>query len=610
MHLPSAAELYSALSVALRTDPRLLSSTRLAAVRSAVFTWHTFVIIHLFTSCLLQRPTSGFLLPPAFSPPNADAFAAPTTVTFDPTSTEQPDSAVTPSPSFSDLYPNLASLKSLLTHRLEQATSRNNNDDGSDAIDDSNEFTFKEATVGDNSGWMSEDLLPKEKSIINIKLVKRVRPHINVALDRNARNYLTSPQLDFESSFAELFANGCRVRVRRSISSSVTSNDFSTQSYSQLLHKPLGPLQAEISRDERPQTHRQTRSAPNVHVRPINSTGAFNRSQADGQSSTDESDGDCTQLPLHILKPYAHNLTQLVIFNTNVRRLRRFEFGSARLDKLQRLDVLHNPALVELEKRTFDGLARLEFLALINNEQLQQVPATTFAGAKQLHELLLIGNGNRWSSEYLQMLLRSATASILPNLVHLHVRGARLPTFTIDQWARADAWKMLQRFDQLFGREAISNYKPIVSPSHYEHIWHPYDPADWVDSEEDRVNVTSNEDNDCDAGFGCGPNCDQSRLEQEMQKQAKSPEFSGIKLDRDALAHLYQVRYLQLEHADLMHLHPEVIVPIIGNLSTLSLAGNVKLNSDNLRNLLTALNSAVKQHHSKVTLADKKDVLL
>lgn len=663
MHLPTVAEpcnriLFCAYLFFIRFSSRsLVSSAKRSSCHRITFNLTAILVtitILLTTQLALYN---AFLLPPAYSPADAVAFPSPTTTTyFEEYSTESTDNGplVTSPPSFSDLYPNLASLKSLLSHRLEQATSGNHNEDTIDSTDlsNANDFSPKDVAAGeqrspgarssspnadgrspanDHNGWMSEDLLPKEKSIINIKLVKRVRPHINVATDRDARTYLSDPQLDFESSFAEHHAYGCRIRVRRAISRSSNTNEFVAQSYSQLLHKPLGPLQAEITVDlhhnaaafkvssvaATAQSSSLTENGKSAYLKthPFNATSPsslsssssshFNRSQiVDGPDETTP----CSQLPLHILRPYAHNLTQLVVFNTNVRRLRRFEFGSARLDKLQRLDIIHNRRLLEFEQRSFDGLARLEYLAVINNARLQHIPATAFAGAKQLQELLLIGNGNHWSSDYLHMLLRSATASILPNLVHLHVRGVPLPSFTPDQWARADAWRMLRRFEKLYGLEAISSYRPLVLPSQYEHIWHPFDPSDWVDSEEDRMNVTADTD-ELRRGFGCGSNCNHRRLSGQIEAQQHMPDSNGIKLGRDAFAQLYQIRYLQLEYADLMHLHSEVLLPLIGNLSSLNLAGNTKLTGENLRNMLSTHNTAIKNHNSKASAAERIDVL-
>lgn len=218
------------------------------------------------------------------------------------------------------------------------------------------------STYSNSDSWTFEELWPKEKAIIHVKLIKPTQRDIPVWELRHKDTYLSDPSLDFDSPLISQTFNNCLIEYK------------AVESYSD---EDDGLLQAQISGPE------------------------------------------CLSLPLSLLHP-SSNLTHLVIRDTGIVNLTKFIFGAAKLDKLTRIDIINNNHLRQIRTRAFDGITRLAYLAFINNLQIDEVSIEAFAGLKTLEELVWVDNGDISSTKF-SLLLQSASVRILPNLYHLHL---------------------------------------------------------------------------------------------------------------------------------------------------------------------------------------------
>ena len=148
--------------------------------------------------------------------------------------------------------------------------------------------------------WTSEELWPKEKSLIHIKLMKRLPKEISIWETRKKENYLADISLNFDSAFKTIKVNSCQLAFKSE----------SEESLSNKMIQFSNSVQVEIS-------------------------GGLN----------------CTQLPLSVLSPLANNITHLVIRETGIESLTKYLFGNFNLDRLVRLDIISNSALNQIQSR-------------------------------------------------------------------------------------------------------------------------------------------------------------------------------------------------------------------------------------------------------------------
>ena len=214
-----------------------------------------------------------------------------------------------------------------------------------------------------SDSWTSEDLLPKEKSIIHVKLVRPSPKKVPNWEERHKDNYLSDPSLDFDSPLLSKSLNNCLIEYK-DIDSDIDS---------------------------------------------------------DGQWRVQISGSQCVSLPLNTLLNI-NNLTHLIIRKTSVVRLTKFLFAAQKLDKLKRIDLIDNYLLNQINVRTFDGLSHLSYLSLINNRQITTLSVEAFVGLKSLEELVWISNG-AVSQQIFSTITRAASVRILPTLMHLHISG-------------------------------------------------------------------------------------------------------------------------------------------------------------------------------------------
>ena len=175
-----------------------------------------------------------------------------------------------------------------------------------------------------SDSWTSEDLLPKEKSIIHVKLVRPSPKKVPNWEERHKDNYLLDPSLDFDSPLISKSLNNCLIEYK----------DINTDI------------------------------------------------DSDGQWRVQISGDQCVNLPLNSLFN-VNNLTHLIIRNTGVIRLTKFLFAAQKLDKLKRIDLIDNYLLEQITDRTFDGLSHLCYLSLIKNRRITSLSIEAFVGLKK-----------------------------------------------------------------------------------------------------------------------------------------------------------------------------------------------------------------------------------
>ncbi|XP_054166642.1 toll-like receptor 4 [Oppia nitens] len=212
--------------------------------------------------------------------------------------------------------------------------------------------------------WTSEDLLPKEKSLIHVKLVRPSPKTLPEWEARDKNRYLLDLNLDFDSPIISKTLNNCLIEYKDVVNSDI---DGEVQ------------WRVEISGPQ------------------------------------------CSVLPLNSLQ-FVANLVHLIIKNTSVTELTKFIFGASKLDKLKRIDLISNNHLKVINDRTFDGLSQLNYLSFIDNRRISIISREAFVGLKSLEELIWISN-SPLTQQTFYTLTRSSSARILPSLMHLHISG-------------------------------------------------------------------------------------------------------------------------------------------------------------------------------------------
>ena len=389
--------------------------------------------------------------------------------------------------SFSELYPNLASLHQLLTSSIEYSSGQQYVPASSPtATTESSEASS--ATTASSTDPTTDDLLSKDKSIINIKFIKRLPRKLEIHRQRRKADYLRDTALNFDAAYLVQHWNNCTVKFKSHVKAKESGELF--------VHNHHELVKTNYSRS--------------IHV------------QIEGI--------DCVQLPIRQLRPYANNITSLVVTRTGISRLEKFTFGVGALLKLEQLFLHSNDRLAYLKSRTFDGLSVLSYLSIINNDKLGRLDADAFAGIKNLEELIYIGNGaESWSHDQLSYLVKVASSRILPNLVHFHLSRSRAPT---DLDEDENEFALMRR--------------------HYSDFF-----------------VESNS----------------TLLERTKAKEAKKPN-AGIKINKHDLMLIDQVKYLQLEDCQIAYIHQDAFEPLLNNLVQLSLAYNPLINPANLKQIL------------------------
>lgn len=400
--------------------------------------------------------------------------------------------------------------------------------------------------------WISEELWPKEKSLIHVKLIKPVPKEIEIWGARNKDNYLSDLNLDFESPYRTLSLDNCTLDFRSYYDG---YNDLPNNAD---LLSSVGNIQLQIS-------------------------GGLN----------------CTHLPFHVLsREEKENLTHVVIRDTGLRRIPRFIFGAARLERLLRMDLIANRALTDISSRAFDGLTRLSYLSLINNVALRNLDVESFAGVKSLEELIFIGNGN-WSGNLFKRVLESAAERILPNLVHLHicasvVGGVKVapvilsddPHHPNDNGTREKAI----RADHNHGDDDVRDYERSSSEGHPD----------------DQPLLISNDTSSINGKKQQGQMSTLSQLKNNSEiriiRRKEKNEITSIKyglidqnyistdtvkINKDDLRSLSQIKYLQLSDSSLGYIHPLAFLPLTKKLIGLNLGGNDKLDVASLKRALS-----------------------
>lgn len=295
--------------------------------------------------------------------------------------------------SFSELYPNLASLHQLLTSFVQSASLvDNDHDDQFPSIehgsgqqyvrsnspatpaDETEGFSSFATTAQSPDTSTTEELLSKDKSIINIKFIKILPRKLEIKKQRRKLDYLKDKNLNFDSAYLVERWNNCTVKFKSYVKIRDTGELFIHNNY---------------------ELQKQNYSKQ-IHV------------QIEG--------ADCVQLPIKQLKSYA-NITSLVVTRTGIDKLEKYVFGVGGLMKLEHLYIHNNNKLTYLKSRAFDGLSFLSYLSIINNENLSKLDASAFAGIKNCEELIYIGNGiNSWNYDYFSYMIKVVSSRILPNL--------------------------------------------------------------------------------------------------------------------------------------------------------------------------------------------------
>jgi hypothetical protein len=345
--------------------------------------------------------------------------------------------------------------------------------------------------------YISEELWPREKSLIKIKIVHPTPRVIDVWESRKQENYLKDQVLDFDSPFKTITIDNC-------------SLDF--RSYSDGSTDPVT-------------THADLKtSAGNIQL------------QISGGIK-------CKVLPLHaISRQERDNLTHLVVRDTAIQSIPRFLFGKAGLERLIRLDVIANRNLREIKSRAFDGLSRLNYLSLINNDAIEHLDIESFAGPKGLEELIFLGNGRVWSSFLFQSILHAASVRILPNLVHLHVSGSHVTSKYDDD-------------DDSGWRRGQNDHVKITSTSSPAAVEGQHQNSGDLSKSLPVTLSPTDESNDAPPG------------------DWKQSNDRVVKIGKDDLKQLSQIKYLQLSSCDLTFVHPLAFMPMLNNLLTLNLVG-------------------------------------
>ncbi|RWS08504.1 toll-like receptor 2, partial [Dinothrombium tinctorium] len=326
----------------------------------------------------------------------------------------------------------------------------------------------------DGSSWISEELWPKDKTLLHIKIVKPALKEISIWKSRNKHQYLLDPILDFDSPYRTQFVNNCKIEFKSNFYG-VANTNFGSHASN---------IQVKISGGKK-----------------------------------------CKHLPLASLTPIAKNLSHLVIRETGIFNLTKFLFGSARLDRITRIDIIDNKYLTQIANRVFDGLTRLTYLSIINNENLNDFNVEALAGAKTLEEFIYIGNGFLWNTQIFVNLVRAASARIVPNLIHIHI-----------------------------GRRKVSEENGIITTAFKDLHQTESSLFDGF-----ATNITSN-------------------LNMHQNQSALFENFSSsVRISKDDLIFLTQVKYLQLTDCDITSIHPLAFKPLLESLNTLNLAENVKL---------------------------------
>ena len=347
--------------------------------------------------------------------------------------------------------------------------------------------------------YISEELWPREKSLIKIKIIHPTPRVIDVWESRKQENYLNDLNLDFDSPFRTTSVDNCTLDFRSYYDG---STDISTHAD---LRTSAGNIQLQISGGSR-----------------------------------------CKVLPLHaISRQERDNLTHLVVRDTAIQTIPRFLFGKAGLERLLRLDVIDNGHLREIKSRAFDGLARLTYLSLINNAAIEHLDIESFAGLKGLEEMIFVGNGKLWSSFLFQSVLSAASVRILPNLVHLHISGSRVISHTQEAERREDDGADIRSENNAAGSE--SQGQGMRSERRGQ------EPLNNKKSLPTTLSSASSADHDA---------APLVRL---------SSDDRVVKIGKDDLKQLSQVKYLQLSSCDLTFVHPRAFLPLLKNLLALNL---------------------------------------
>lgn len=402
--------------------------------------------------------------------------------------------------SFSELYPNLASLHQLLTSSIEynsgqqyglQSTTSNESNDGTTLSSWSTIGT--QTTEQNSSSSLSDDQMAKDKSIINIKFIKKLPRKLDIKRERRKIDYLKDANLNFDSAYLIEHWNNCTVKFKSTVRS-----------------KDSGELW-------------------------IHNNFELQKQNYSKQIQIKIEGSNCVQLPIQQLKNYANNITSILISGTGIKKLEKYVFGAGSFMKLEQLYLHENSELIELKERTFDGLSFLYYLSIINNDKLSQLDTSTFAGIKNLEELIYIGNGQMfWSNEYFNFMIKIVSSRILPNLIHYHLSASRCVLIDEDDY---EFKLMKQYYNDLFG-ETTSNGKSLL----------------------DRTKLKNDD---------------------EIKKSTV-----GIKINKNDLMFIDQIKYLQFEDCDLVYIHGEAFEPLLKNLVQLNLAYNPLISLTNLKQIL------------------------
>uniref|UniRef100_T1L3S4 TIR domain-containing protein n=1 Tax=Tetranychus urticae TaxID=32264 RepID=T1L3S4_TETUR len=381
-----------------------------------------------------------------------------------------------------------------------------------------------------SDSWVSEELWPKEKSIIHIKLIKPVPKEISIRESRDKDYYLTDTSLDFDSPYRTLFQNNCAISFKSYY------DGFTSEPNNQEISREVSSIQVQI-------------------------TGGI----------------DCKELPLSLLTPFAANLTHLVVKDTGITNLTKFLFGAYRLDKLIRLDLISNSQLVSLQSRAFDGLTRLSYLSLINNNLLTEISLESFAGLKSLEELIFLGNGPFWDQSYFLSILRASSDKILPNLIHLHLCGAKVVDVNNTNINPSDV-NNLEKIEYIYNEMSTNHSVPIDGHKSND---------DAVKSRSVLLSVLRSSDSE--AAQENGPTS-VNKPGVVINWKRNNNHKSGLKINKDDFQALTQVKYLQLSDCDITYIHPLALAPLARNIISLNLAGNPKLRIHNLNPTNIGLN--------------------
>ena len=395
--------------------------------------------------------------------------------------------------SFSELYPNLASLHQLLTSSIEYTSGQQYVQSSSPPASTESETDSSSSfsTTAQSSSETTDELLSKDKSIINIKFIKKLPRSLDIKKQRKKIDYLKDVNLNFDSAYLIEHWNNCTVKFKSYVKLKDTNeNELFTHNNYEL---------------------QKQNYSKQIHV------------MIEGSQ--------CVQLPIRQLRPYANNITSLVVSSTGVERLEKYVFGAGALMKLEQLYLHANTKLNQLKSRAFDGLPFLSYLSIINNAKLSQLEADSFAGIKNLEELIYIGNGlNAWSYDYFSFMIKIVSSRILPNLVHFHLSHSACTLIDEDE----SEFELMRKYYTDFFIE--SNF---TTP--------------------DRT--------------------------KSSKVEIKKPNL-GIKINKHDLQFIDQVKYLQLDDCELVYIHQDAFEPLLKNLVQLNLGYNSLINLSNLKQFL------------------------